>query len=269
MFKKSNINKLVRDWKFWFKLLTMILIFIAIIWDLVLNIAHPAHEFVYEYLPKQIEGEDDPVVPTMIYDSAGAALSYLSFFTIQSNLLVAFWFMAALLKTEGEHKLLTPKVSIFVATYITITMLIFNLVLLPEMFTRDKADTLYPTNWKWTAWFKQMTLHLVGPLLFIIYILFFMNVKEVKGTKEFLKTDAPKVMYYPIVYGVYILIRAEIRIAMGMPTTGSATYPYFFMNLRDSWYWFIMIVFILVGLCIGLSTLYNFIISKRIGQKTN
>ncbi|QHX35776.1 hypothetical protein STIUS_v1c02210 [Spiroplasma sp. TIUS-1] len=263
MFKKSNVNKFIKDWKFWFKLATMILIFVAIIWDLVVNISNPAKEWIYEYKPENNEGE-----PTIIYNSTGAALSYLSFFTVQSNLLVAFWLMISLIKQEGDHKLLTTKVSIFVATYITITMLIFNLVLLPELcISEPKTSDIHPSNWKGTTWFKQMTLHLVGPLLFIFYILFFMKTDEAKGTKEFLKNDSLKVMYYPIVYGIYILIRAEIRIAMGMPTTGTSTYPYFFMNLRESWYFFIMIVFILIGLCIGLSTLYNLIISKRINQK--
>lgn len=260
---KTNLKNYIKDWRFWFKLVLMLLVLFVVLWDFVMSIINPAKEFIYTYTIDK----DGVLTESKVVDHIGSLVSYLSFFTIQSNIFVVVWLIIALIfhNREGEHKLLSTKISTLVAVYITVTMMIFNFVLLPQLsLTLDKDNTFNPINWGAFMWFKQMTVHLVGPLSFVIYILCFMKIQDVKPTKQFLKEDSWKSLLYPLVYGIYILLRAEIRIASGMPTTGTSTFPYFFMNLREAWPAFIVVILIIVVLLMGLSTLYNFIIGKRV-----
>ncbi|WP_027063563.1 Pr6Pr family membrane protein [Mesoplasma seiffertii] len=196
----------------------------------------------------------------MYYDRAGFIFYYFGFFTIQTNIMIAVWFfvMAFFNTKVGKIKLISSTCSVAIATYIAVTMLIYNLMLLPVHVPKDGYD-----------WFRQLSLHLIAPLVMICYTLFELKTDGVISVKEFAKKYLWKLYIYPIAYLIVNLIRGEVRRAGGWPRFTS--YPYFFLEIHEKeaikgvpipgavWLLIaaVLIIVIIAGLSLGFTKILN------------
>ncbi|WP_026389543.1 Pr6Pr family membrane protein [[Acholeplasma] multilocale] len=208
----------------------------------------------------------------------GYIVFYFSYFTTLSNVLIAVWLTYAAFapQREGVKGLLSSKGAILTATYITITMLIYNLVLLPVGLM---AGNGIEANWYWV---NQFGLHLIMPLLFIAYAVFMMDHKNEELAKA--KVFQQWLMQFCglIGYAIYTFIRGGIREGMGNKIA-STNFPYFFVELwhKDPLHagkyddlgnyvsggihgaiLFFVVVIIIAAFMIGFSTLYMYIIRQ-------
>ncbi|MGI4022506.1 MAG: Pr6Pr family membrane protein [Janthinobacterium lividum] len=137
---------------------------------------------------------------------AGSFVQLLSYFTIQSNILVAFSLSAVLLfpKTNAGKFFSKVSTATAIAVYITIVSLVYNLVLRPF--------------WHPKGFYKPVDelLHLIVPILYILYWLFVLPKQGLKW-KQLLDW-----LIFPFVYLIYVIAR------------GAATgfYPYFFVDVK-------------------------------------
>jgi hypothetical protein len=151
---------------------------------------------------------------------AGSIVQLLSYFTIQSNILVAFSLTAILLipKTDIGRFFSGVSSATAIAVYITIVSLVYNLVLRPF--------------WHPKGFYKPIDelLHLVIPVLYILYWLFLLPKQGLKWEQ------LPKWLVFPLIYLIYIIAR------------GAATgfYPYFFVDAKHFGYAHVAINFILL-----------------------
>ncbi len=141
---------------------------------------------------------------------AGSVVQLLSYFTIQSNILVAFSLSVILLIPETDFGRFFSKISTAtaIAVYITIVSLVYNLVL--RQFWHPKG--LYKP--------VDELLHLVVPVMYILYWLFLVS-KDGLEWKQL-----PSWLIFPFMYLIYIIIRGA--------TTGF--YPYFFVDVKTFGY---------------------------------
>ncbi|MEO8447232.1 MAG: Pr6Pr family membrane protein [bacterium] len=159
----------------------------------------------------------------------GAAIKYLSYFTILTNLLVTLCLSFLWLKPCSMPGIFfsRPLVKTALAVYILIVGIIYSAMLRHQWNPQGiglVADEL---------------LHDVMPLLFLFYWITFVPKNSFKWT------DAFKFLVYPLVYIVYSVIRGGI--------TGD--YPYWFANVGVlgiqtvfMYTIFILVAFVFVGL---------------------
>ncbi|WP_339022537.1 Pr6Pr family membrane protein [Spiroplasma endosymbiont of Crioceris asparagi] len=246
-----------KEWKFWYKFIIATLIFVAVF-----------YQFIYQLVnPDIIFKQDNDKNFYSQYDYSSLVVHYFSFFTTQSNMLVCGWLFYSAFNhdKEGKKKLLNINFSVAVATYISVTSLIFNFMLLPVEMFKEHSDPKYPGNWSFSNWTCSEILHTIGPIATVVYILLFMNFENhCLSTKLYLKKQFPKILVYPLIYGIYILIRNEIRVASNKPRVTNT--PYFFMDVRQNIIWFFLSLMIIVFILISFSILYNFVIKKRLNK---
>ncbi|WP_368486173.1 hypothetical protein [Spiroplasma sp. DGKH1] len=145
--------------------------------------------------------------------------NYYSFFTTQTNYLVAFYFFLYLFDSKFKNTKPHFVIRLGVTTYITITMLVFWL----GLFTQKGQAEQYNT-YRWVA---TVVLHLVMPITMIInYILttgeYYYPYE--KHHKSFLWL----IMSYMVAYLIIIVIRGTYRHLEGKPE--HTLFPYFFLN---------------------------------------
>lgn len=166
-------------------------------------------------------------------------LSYFSYFTIESNLLVAIWWAAAFINKEDKLTLwlLQPKVKGAFTAYITATLLGFAVLLSPT-YAPGGVDL-----------FLSNVTHYVVPLAFILDWFLF----EQKGVYQW--RYALDWLVYPVSYFIYALIHGTF--------TGDYLYP-FFDPITLGWdgmaiqVMFILAFFIILeGLYIGINRLWK------------
>jgi hypothetical protein len=133
----------------------------------------------------------------------GSTINYFSFFTIQSNWLVAVWWTAAVFagSKAPERFFLSPKVRGALTAYITVTFSVYA-VLLANMWEPSGFDLLFAT-----------ITHYITPLAFILDWLLF----EERGVYQW--QWALAWLIYPVAYFIYALIYGAI--------INSALYPFF------------------------------------------
>lgn len=202
------------------------------------------------------------------YSPFEAIVTTSSFFTILSNILIMVWMYVALIKPEkeGEKGLLSEKGSLIIATFITITFLIYNIALRPLTF--GMVSNAVP----WQNVISKISneiMHTVGPLVFVMYVVLFMKHEQITkiSTKQMQSTWVLGIGLL-VSYGLFAIIRGLMKELSGTPI--QSAYPYFFLQITNhnallnvpGYAWFIIFVFILAGLCIGFSTLYKFLINK-------
>jgi hypothetical protein len=131
-------------------------------------------------------------------------MNFFSHFTVQSNLLVALWLSLALWrkKLPGESIVQRPVVRGAVTVYITVTYLIYGLVL---------ASSWMPTNWEHL--YSNLN-HYIVPLAFILDWFLF------EDKRNYHWVFMPYWMIYPIAYLVYTQVFGTL--------TGN--YMYFFLD---------------------------------------
>ncbi|SDE31001.1 hypothetical protein SAMN04487894_1348 [Niabella drilacis] len=132
-------------------------------------------------------------------------LRFFSYYTILTNVLVAVYCTALLLKLSGRlgRFFSRPATATAIAVYITIVGLVYNLVL---------RHLWSPVGWQWMV---DELLHVGVPLLFILYWLMAIP----KSGLRYKDTGAW--LIYPAVYAVCIFIRGA----------GSGFYPYPFVDV--------------------------------------
>ncbi|WP_106078959.1 hypothetical protein [Mesoplasma coleopterae] len=206
-----------------------------------------------------------------------------SFFTLLSNMLVLVWMTTSLVKpkNEGQKGLLSTNGAILTATFITITFLIYQLSLRPTVIATSlgKGESLtqaiFPSA---TSVIENEVFHTFGPIAFVLYVILGMqhDSKENISTK-FLHKNWMQGIIILISYGIYAIIRGLIKEAGGTPPTSMYAYPYFFLQVttpaKDGLLgipgivWFFIFVVVIAAIYIGFSSLYKYLIIKRIDKK--
>lgn len=127
----------------------------------------------------------------------------LSYFTILTNLLVAFVCTASVLHGESDNFLTLPSTQSAVAVYIFIVGLTYSLLL---------RSIWEPTG---LSAVLDIALHDVTPVLYVLYWFFFVP----KGT---LRWSQPIYwLIYPVLYIIYCIVRGAI----------TGLYPYYFVDV--------------------------------------
>ncbi len=170
-----------------------------------------------------------------------------SYYTIQSNLLVAGWLTLAIIyhKKDEKPRFLSSPVQGAITLYITVTFLVFAVLL--------------SGNYQPTGWFAltNFLLHYAIPIAFIVD--WFITGIEAPYERKY----ALYWLTYPLGYLRYTLIRGFF----------TAFYPYYFIDLNVLSYLQLFInVCALTGLFLLLGSLYivvnRFITKKRTNNST-
>ena len=166
---------------------------------------------------------------------AGAIIQIISFYTIQTNLLIAVGLTAILLKPASAWGRFFSRTSVLtsIAVYIIIVGLIYNVIL--------KSLVQLEGLFKLT----DFLLHTVSPIVYLIFWLLFVPKENIKWNQIL-----PWAIF-PLLYLVYSLIRGAI----------SGDYPYPFINAAKLGYGQVavnsvgvLVVFlVLSGVFIGIS----------------
>ncbi|OOQ59237.1 Pr6Pr family membrane protein [Mucilaginibacter pedocola] len=135
----------------------------------------------------------------------GAIIELLSFFTIQSNILVAVCLSIIAGSTSDIGFFKRPRVLTAVAVYISIVALVYNLVL---------RKTFHPVG---LARVSDEILHVATPALFLIFWVLII----IKAKFKFKFQDGLAWLWYPLFYLGYILLRGHF----------TGLYPYFFLDV--------------------------------------
>ncbi|MDN3582706.1 Pr6Pr family membrane protein [Mucilaginibacter flavus] len=183
-----------------------------------------------------------PVYLQTGFNAVGAVVQLLSFFTVLSNLLAAIILAAALLQSQSGLVSFFRRGSVITAVtlYITIVGVVYNLVLR----SLQHLEGLFKL--------ANELMHLINPLLFIIFWLFFTPKQKLRLQQGLTW------LWFPFIYLVYTLARgAAIHL-----------YPYPFMNVDKLGYgkalincFFVMIAFLVFDF------LFFFINNKLSPQK--
>jgi hypothetical protein len=146
-----------------------------------------------------------------------AVLNTLSYYTLQSNIVVLVFFVAWLIYSylrrdrAPSARYYTIKGGVIVC--IALTLLVFHFMLRPTMFAMGGGDSylVSPAN---------LIVHYVVPLMTLADWLLF----DKKG--QFRRLDPIKWLLIPLAYLIFALVRAQFA------TFGSGSrYPYFFMDI--------------------------------------
>ncbi|HTQ63556.1 MAG TPA: Pr6Pr family membrane protein [Puia sp.] len=162
---------------------------------------------------------------------AEKTINFFSYFTILSNILIAFSLTIIATKpgSKAGRFFSNPSVQSALAVYIIMVMTMYILFL---------KETWNPQGWQWIA---DVKLHYLIPILYIVYWIIFVP----KGQTHWMNSIVW--LIYPLCYLVYTLIRGAI----------SGFYPYPFIDVHKLGYthsllnaFKIMIGFIGIGLLI-------------------
>jgi hypothetical protein len=139
-----------------------------------------------------------------------AVIRFFTYFTIQTNILVAVFFTTLLLKRASDWgKFFSrPGVSTAICSYITFVGLIYNLLL---------RQLWQPTGLQLIV---DELLHSAIPLIFILYWLIYVPKMGLQWKNIFTW------LIYPVIYIVIVLIRGSL----------SGYYPYPFIDVNDLGY---------------------------------
>ncbi|MHA1973738.1 MAG: Pr6Pr family membrane protein [Candidatus Hodarchaeales archaeon] len=164
-------------------------------------------------------------------------LGVYRYFTMQTNLMVVIWLVFAVLWMKNNERMasLNGIVRGAITVYITVTFLVFTVVLSP---------TYHPTGFEG---FLNLSLHYIMPIAFIID---FVMTVEVKYQWKF-------IIYwfiYPLCYLIFVMVHGL--------TTGDFIYPFFNINTL-TYEKFLIGMTGLIGLFIVLSVVY-ISLSKKI-----
>jgi hypothetical protein len=145
-----------------------------------------------------------------LYLTTGSVLNFFSYFTIQSNLLIALCLSWPLLAPASNPGAFFSRLDVqsAIGLYIFIVALVYNTILrgiMPLAGWQLVADTL---------------LHVVNPLLYILYWLFY----RPSGTLQW--KDGLHWLYFPFIFLVYSLVRGAV----------TGWYPYPFLHAGNLGY---------------------------------
>ena len=183
------------------------------------------------------------ILIAMFSDGVILFLFSLKYYTMQTNLMVAIWLILAIFfyKKPDWLKKLSGKLKGAITLYITVTFLVFAIVLSP---------LYHPTGFKFVS---NLVLHYIAPIAFIIdWIL----------TENDVKYNWKYAFYwfiYPICYLCFAIINGLL--------TSDYLYPFLDINFLGVPI-FIVCIIILVGLYVGLGILYIGVNRKWLSKNT-
>ncbi|AKU79765.1 Pr6Pr family membrane protein [Spiroplasma turonicum] len=198
------------------------------------------------------------------------SLDYFTTFTLISNVLCQIWLLWAAIqpKKEGYNKFLSQTTALTFSVMITITFIVYNFILVP-------LDTGFPTH-PYDA-FATVVNHIITPIAFIIYFIFFMNNKNTIILNQFFIKKFWIQFVILFGYCIFSLIKGELRYKSNSslyekPGGGNTWYPYFFLNIHNSSGplgipgigWFFIAFFLIISVMVGFTYLYNFLSNKLI-----
>ncbi|WP_342276791.1 hypothetical protein [Spiroplasma endosymbiont of Nebria brevicollis] len=188
----------------------------------------------------------------------------LSEFTIQSNLLLLFFFCFVLTNRFYENRCLFVhgRFSLAITTYTTITAIVFFGVLFePLLKNLDTNNAISVTNFA-----NTFLLDLITPVIMILYYLLTVG-KYYWGYKKQAYLWTPIISIYMFVYLGYALAKGNF---VGMLPNGKTeidySFPYSFLNFHESlskFFIYISLILALYLVLIALFTLYNNLLYKR------
>lgn len=202
-------------------------------------------------------------------------IDYLTTFTLLSNVLVQAWFFCAAInyKQEGKSKLLGHTSANALATMITVTLIIYNGILIPVNGFPNESFGQFVT----------IVDHVIMPIAFIVYVNVLMDNKQHISLKDFLKNKFWIQFTMVLTYCIFAMIRGELRFNSGeyyyqLGQNGkpiiNLLYPYFFLDIHHTGPanipgigWFFIAFFSIIGLLVVFSSLYNWINSKVIEKE--
>ncbi|WP_375317291.1 hypothetical protein [Spiroplasma endosymbiont of Virgichneumon dumeticola] len=188
----------------------------------------------------------------------------LSTFTIQSNLLLLFFFCFVLTNRFYENRCLFihGRFGLAITTYITITGVVFFSVLFkPWLKSLDTSDPISITNFV-----NTFLLHLVTPLIMVLYYLLTAG-KYYWEYKKQAYLWTPIISIYMFAYLGYALAKGNF---VGMVPKGKTeidySFSYSFLNFHDglpTFFIYIGVILALYLVLIVLFTFYNNLLYKK------
>ena len=197
----------------------------------------------------------------IIMFSIGAdAFNMFSYFTIQSNVLVAllalFYIVANIIK-DSKKQDVTNKLPFWIVLIIILNIVLTGVVYLTILLPEDLKDGTLIMG---ASQLSNILLHGVVPVLSLAYFLIFAEKKIVKLRHTYL------FVIYPILYWCFTLLRS----LSGIKFMGDSLYPYFFLDPEFNsqgfgmvllYVAFLLALFYVVGLLLTL--LSNYICKKK------
>lgn len=155
-----------------------------------------------------------------------SVIRYFSYFTVLTNILVALCFTSLLLKRKDSGFFTKPTTLTATAVYITVVALIYNLIL---RFTWEPKGLQLVVD---------ELLHLIIPILFVLYWFLFVPKDSLKWNDTF------SWLIYPFIYLMFILYRGS----------ASGFYPYPFVDVAKYGYatvfvncFYVLVVFLVLS----------------------
>lgn len=188
----------IKDWRFLYKLLSCIFIFILSILTIIFSVFT---EFWYVNSTNK-----DNFYNSIVLQNFDVMLS---FWSSQTIFIVNIWFLFSLIyhQKEQTNRFTNIYSQINLTIYITITALIFWVGIFIDSVSKLDLEL----NWFWKlnnlSLFCSFLDHLVSPILMITFLIltFKKNKFNINIKKQFIL-----VVIYPIIYLTYIYIRASI-----------------------------------------------------------
>ncbi|QEH61941.1 hypothetical protein SCHIN_v1c07460 [Spiroplasma chinense] len=218
-----------------------------------------AFSIIFYYIYNLVDGQ---VIATDYFNSYETyTIDYFTTFTLLSNVLVCVWFLVAAIdyKKEGQTKILSQTTANCVAVMITVTALIWNFILVP-------LDDAFPS--KPIPQTANVINHIISPIAYVVYVLVLMPNKININLNDFFLKKFWIHFTLVISYCIYAMVRGEMRYHSG-PEYKGILYPYFFLNIHGDGLigipgvgWFFIAFFLILGIMIGFSYLYNWINNK-------
>ncbi|WHQ37465.1 hypothetical protein [Spiroplasma sp. SV19] len=214
---------------FYLRLAALILLSLFLLLDLIMAIYYPQPKFAHLGYGERVS-------------------NYYSFFTTQTNYIVALYFFLYLFESKFKNTKPHYIIQLAVTTYITITMLVFWVGIVGQ---KDQAQQYRPYHW-----IATIILHLIMPVTMITsYVL--TTGDHYYYYEEHHKKYLWLIMLYMVLYLTIIILRGTYRHLDGKdPNT---LFPYFFLNYFQSG-GNIMVATALVVICVVAVSLQYFYI---------
>lgn len=239
-----------KDWRFLYKLLSCILIFILSILTIIFSVFT---EFWYVN-----SSNKDNFYNSIVLQNFDVMLS---FWSSQTIFIVNIWFLFSLIyhQKEQTNRFTNIYSQINLTIYITITALIFWVGIFIDSVSKLDLEL----NWFWKlnnlSLFCSFLDHLVSPILMITFLIltFRKNKFNINIKKQFIL-----VIIYPIIYLTYIYIRASILQANDVK---NFIYPYNILNFNYSiigiplWINSILVIILIISTIISTTLFYLWI----------
>ncbi|AHI53591.1 hypothetical protein SSABA_v1c01790 [Spiroplasma sabaudiense Ar-1343] len=182
---------------------------------------------------------------------------FITTYTFLSNILVITWLIYSGIfhKNENKNRFQSQGYALAISTYISVTFIVYNFVLIPvegwPSSASDQATTIID--------------HMVNPIVMVVYFVFFMENKTHVSLKEIMKNKFIYIWMGTLAYCIFAMVRGELRFASG-EYFKDLLYPYFFLNIHAHLgvVWFVMAFIGISGMLLGFSVLYTFASNRMI-----